>query len=125
MLREAVLAFEKIIKRQVEQTGSEDGISESDKKHLHQIILVLARNFGTDNTEWFCAAETTLNTLFNMRQRFSHEQAKMFIDLIQRKCFVQKAREEAEQRDSLFVDKSNADFEPVPLRIDLTEHHYS
>ena len=30
--------------------------------------------------DWFCATETVLNCLFNLRHKFSQEQAKLFID---------------------------------------------
>jgi len=31
------------------------------------MINVVGKNFGTQDLEWFCAAETVLNTLFNMK----------------------------------------------------------
>ena len=51
------------------------------------MLNVAGKNFGTQDLEWFCATETVLNTLFGMKQRVSHEQAKLFIDLIVKKCF--------------------------------------
>ena len=107
ILKEAALAFEKLIENQ------EDGASESDKKHLFSMLLVLVKNFGTKDMEWLCAAETILNTLFNVRQRVTHEQAKSFVNLIQRKCFVQS---EIAQPEGL---------ELLSLRDDLSDSHYS
>ena len=61
------------------------------------MLNVLAKTFGTQDLEWYCAAETVLNTLFNMKQRVSHEQAKLFIDLILRKCFRKRSEDEIDQ----------------------------
>ena len=58
------------------------------------MLNVVGKNFGSQDLEWFCACETVINCLFNMRQRVSHEQAKLFIDLIVRKCFRRRDEEE-------------------------------
>ena len=79
-MKEAVLAFEKIMQYQMERAGPIDGVKDEDKKHLFRMLAVIAKTFGSADLEWFCAAETTLNTLFNMKSRHSHEYAKLFID---------------------------------------------
>lgn len=61
------------------------------------MINVVGKNFGTQDLEWFCAAETVLNTLFNMKQRISHEHAKLFINLILLKCFRRRDEDEIDQ----------------------------
>ena len=57
----------------------ENVITESDKKYLFQLFGVIITNFGTEDLEWFCAAETILNTLFNIKTRNSPEYAKYLI----------------------------------------------
>lgn len=80
-MKEAVLAYEKIINFQVEKTGSvTDGVNENDKTFLFNMISVISNTFGTTDLEWYCACETVLNVLFNIRSRNSHEYAKLFID---------------------------------------------
>lgn len=88
------------------------------------MLNVIGKNFGTQDLEWFCAAETVLNTLFNMRQRVSHEQAKLFIDLILRKCFRRRDEEEIDQLRCQ-PDDILSTIEPMPLRNDLSDSHYS
>lgn len=73
IMKEAILAYEKIVKHQIDRVGMSDGVTDNDKKHLYQMLNVIGKNFGSQDLEWFCAAETVLNTLFNMRQRVSHE----------------------------------------------------
>ena len=88
------------------------------------MLNVLAKTFGTQDLEWYCAAETVLNTLFNMKQRVSHEQAKLFIDLILRKCFRKRSEDEIDQLRRQPEDIVQW-LEPMPLRSDLTDSHYS
>ena len=88
------------------------------------MIKVIGKNFGTQDLEWYCAAETILNSLFNLRQRVSHEQAKLFIDLIVRKCFRRREEDEIDNMRKQPEDVL-AQVEPMPLRGDLTDAHYS
>jgi len=44
------------------------------------MISVISNTFGTTDLEWYCACETVLNTLFNIKSRNSNEYAKLFID---------------------------------------------
>ena len=88
------------------------------------MLNVVGKNFGTQDLEWFCTAETVLNTLFNMRQRISHEQAKLFIDLIVRKCFRRRDEDEIDQLRAQPEDVLQS-VEPMPLRNDLMDSHYS
>lgn len=67
IMKEAVLAYEKIVEHQISRVGLQDGVTDNDKKHLYQMINVIGKNFGTQDLEWFCAAETVLNCLFNLR----------------------------------------------------------
>lgn len=123
-MKEAILAYEKIVQHQIDRVGLQDGVTESDKKHLSQMLHVIGKNFGTQDLEWFCAAETVLNCLFNMRQRVSHEQAKLFIDLVVRKCFGRRDEDEVDnprpQPEGMYSSS-----EPMPLRSDLQDSHYA
>ena len=124
ILREAVQAYEKIVQHQVSQVGIVDGVTDNDKKHLFQMMSVLAKNFGTQDLEWFCAAETVINTLFNMRQRVGHKQAQLFIDLIVRKCFRRRDEDEIDELRHQ-PDDIRSELEPMPLRSELSDAHYS
>lgn len=55
-------------------------MNEEQKLYLFKIISVIINKFGTHDLEWFCASETILNTLFNIKSRNSHEYAKLFIE---------------------------------------------
>jgi hypothetical protein len=97
ILKEAVLAYEKIIQYQIKKTGSVvDGVNDNDKTYLFNMISVISNTFGTSDLEWFCACETVLNTLFNIKSRNSHEYAKLFIDQVLRKMFRQRSDEEVD-----------------------------
>ena len=63
-----MLAFEKIIEYQIKEVGeSGNGVTDNDKRHLYLMLNVIGKNFGTQDLEWFCAAEVVLNTLFNLK----------------------------------------------------------
>ena len=66
-------------KKKDKEKVSLQAISEDDKKYLFQLFGVIINTFGTDDNEWFCATETILNTLFNIRTRNAPEYAKFFI----------------------------------------------
>ena len=60
-------------------------IGDQDKKYLFNLLQVVIKTFGTDDTEWFCGTETILNTLFNVKTRNSPEYARYIIqDLTKR-----------------------------------------
>jgi hypothetical protein len=44
------------------------------------MINIINNKFGTQDLEWFCAAEAILNILFSIKSRNSHEYAKLFIE---------------------------------------------
>jgi len=46
-LKESILAYEKIVQHQIEQVGQADGVTENDKRHMYQMLNVIAKNFGT------------------------------------------------------------------------------
>ena len=88
------------------------------------MLSVIGKNFGTQDLEWFCACETVINTLFNMKQRISHEQAKLFIDMIIKKSFRRRDEDEIneirEEPEDMITN-----IEPMPLRSDLSDSHFS
>ena len=59
-----------------------EAVSESDKKHLFQLLVEIQKKFGTEDLEWFCSAEAILNTLFNIKTRNAPEYAKYFINVL-------------------------------------------
>lgn len=82
-----------------------NAVSDDDKKYLFKMINVLNSKFGTSDSEWFCAAETILNTLFNIRSRNSHEYAKLLIEQLVRKLYLLPENE----RESRFHPESMAE----------------
>ena len=46
IMKEAVLAFEKILQHQIERDGTE-GVKDEDKKYMFKMIAVIAKSFGT------------------------------------------------------------------------------
>lgn len=115
IMKEAILAYAKIIRYQIEKTSVAEGVTENDKTYLFNMISVVSNTFGTSDLEWFCACETVLNTLFAIKSRNSHEYAKLFIDQILRKMFRQRSDEEV---DALRKRKAGElkDVEPMPLK---------
>ena len=59
------------------------------------MLAHITRTFGTEDSEWYCAAQAILNTLFGLKSRVAHEQAKAFIDSIM-KNFCHPGNEEPE-----------------------------
>ena len=62
---------------------------------------VVINSFGTDDLEWFCATETILNTLFNIRTRNSPEYAKFFIQSLTKRLYTK----EKHQMDAGILDE--------------------
>ena len=78
--------------------------------------------------EWFCAAETILNALFNIRSRNSHEYAKMFVEQLVRKLYLLPKSDRRGAAESMVDTGEGEKFhsaEGLPLRGDLTEMHYA
>lgn len=65
----------------------QQGISEQDKKYIFSLLNVVINTFGTDDTEWFCATETILNTLFNVKTRNSPEYASHILKELAKKLY--------------------------------------
>ena len=81
MMKEAILCFDKITQYQSEN-GDKQRVKETDLNYLTQMMAQVIRTFGTEDSEWYCATQTVLNSLFNLKSSFTHEQAKTFIDSI-------------------------------------------
>ena len=79
IMKEAILAFEKIILLQ-DKSEEQPSANDEQKMYLFKMISVINNKFGTQDSEWFCATEALLNTLFNLRSRNSHEYAKLLIE---------------------------------------------
>lgn len=137
LLKEALLAYEKIIAHQQLAHKNEPiaSIGDQDKKYLFSLLNVVINTYGTDDTEWFCATETILNTLFNLKTRNSPEYAKTLIQNLTKKLYSDKKRS-----NNISLDEENkvmndgGDFENFnndqecngnPLRTDITDMHYA
>ena len=47
IMKESMLAFEKIIQHQIEHEGAVEGVYDEDKKHMFKMLGVIAKAFGT------------------------------------------------------------------------------
>jgi hypothetical protein len=56
------------------------------------LLNVIISNFGTDDNEWFCAAETIINTLFNIKTRNSPEYAKHLIQTLAKSLYSSESK---------------------------------
>ncbi len=65
-------------------------IGDHDKRYLFNLLQVVIKTFGTDDTEWFCGTETILNTLFNVKTRNSPEYARYIIQDLTKKLYSDK-----------------------------------
>ena len=62
------------------------------------MMKVIIKKFGTQDLEWFCAAETVLNFMFKVKSRHSHEYAKFIIESLVKKLYASQ-NEEVEMND--------------------------
>jgi hypothetical protein len=51
------------------------------------MMALLESNLGTENTDWFCAAEALINCIFNLKDKRSHEYAKLFLESLTRSLY--------------------------------------
>lgn len=100
LLKESILAYERIIYHQQQISKNIDpsaAVNEGDKKHIFNLLNVVINTFGTEDTEWFCAADTILNTLFNIKTRNSPEYARHFIQSLTRKLYSTDSKKRISQ----------------------------
>ena len=72
-------------------------LEDQDKSYLFKMLHVLIKKFGTSDTEWFCAAETIINTFFDLKLRNSHEYCKIMLDHLLDKIYAPQKEGEARQ----------------------------
>lgn len=85
-MKEALLIYENLLGSllaQHEGPGAFEAAGDLDKRYLFEMIQVTVKCFGTNDLEWFCAAETVLNTMFNLKSRMAHEYARLYISQLQ------------------------------------------
>lgn len=58
-----------------------------------EVIEQVVAQFGTEDSEWFCAVETLFNTLFNIKMKNAPEYGKRMIQQLSKKIET-KQREE-------------------------------
>ena len=81
-------------------------IGDQDKKYLFNLLQVVIKTFGTDDTEWFCGTETILNTLFNVKTRNSPEYARYIIQDLTKRLYsdVPMPTEESKAGDDVKIE---------------------
>ena len=102
LIKEALLIFECLLsktKLQVEGESPFDNASDKDKRYLFTMMMVLVKHFGTNDLEWFQAAEAVINALFNLKSRNSHEYARMFLQQLQSR--LHEISQQGDNRSSL------------------------
>lgn len=110
-------------------------IGDQDKKYLFNLLQVVIKTFGTDDTEWFCGTETILNTLFNVKTRNSPEYARYIIQDLTKRLYsdAPMPTEESKSGDDVKIENLEANSQIVneeinmgnPLRTDITDMHYA
>ena len=135
IMKEALIVFETMIlnqkvKHESKQQSDQVNITDEQKEYLFGMIKVIVDKFGTSDLEWFCAAETILNALFNIKSRNSHEYAKMFVEQLVRKLYLLPKNERSSRYQPESMADANEDqgfmsAEGLPLRKDLSELHYA
>lgn len=91
-------------------------VSDEDKTYIFKMISVLNNKFGTQDSEWFCAAETILNTLFNIKSRNSHEYSKLFIEQLVRKLYIMPENGRRSEYQSMVDENGIISAEGIPMR---------
>ena len=66
LAKEAITIFDNIQKY---KKITFDSASKEEKSFIFKMILALSRCFGTQDLEWFCAAESIINCMFNLHSR--------------------------------------------------------
>lgn len=95
------------------------------------MFTVLIRHFGTENLDWFCAAETILNTLFNIKTRNSPEYAKFFIQKLTNRLYCADILEDQKEDDlEILEDYQNMSQNPhgiqnLELRPEVNDYHFA
>lgn len=114
-------------------------IGDDDKKYLFNLLQIVIKTFGTDDTEWFCGTETILNTLFNVKTRNSPEYARYIIQDLTKRLYSDVPIPSAEESkaDDVKIENlessqasqamANEDASAMmnPLRTDITDMHYA
>lgn len=95
------------------------------------MFQVVIKKFGTEDLEWFCATETILNILFNIKARNSPEYAKYFINQLVQRMYNKPGGQQQEEvnldnEDNQVLDLTVKEtLEVTTLRNDLTDLHYA
>ncbi len=110
-------------------------IGDQDKKYLFNLLQVVIKTFGTDDTEWFCGTETILNTLFNVKTRNSPEYARYIIQDLTKRLYqdVPSPTEESKGGDDVKIESLEGNSQIIneevnmgnALRTDITDMHYA
>jgi hypothetical protein len=62
-------------------------LTEENTNFLSKMMALLENNLGTENTDWFCAAEALINCIFNLKDKRSKEYAKLFLESLTRSMY--------------------------------------
>jgi len=131
LLKEALLAYEKIMIHKTNISKNLDAastINEEDKKYFFTLLSVVVNTFGTEDTEWFCATETILNTLFNVKTRNQPEYAKSIIQQLSHKLYSDGKKNQQiiiDEEQKVLDDEASEIEGGTPLRTDITDMHYA
>ena len=52
----------------------------NDQNYMDKMVKVLELTFGTQDLDWFSAAETIINALFTFKSAFCHDTAVKFLN---------------------------------------------
>lgn len=85
LAKEAITIFDYI---QQHKKITFDSASREEKSFIFTMIHTLSRCFGVQDLEWFCAAESIINCMFNLHSRNNPQYAKLMIEQLLAKLRV-------------------------------------
>jgi hypothetical protein len=90
-------------------------IDEEDHRYINLVKDVIAKDFGSEDPEWFSAAETYLNTILELKAKEVPQMAKTFLQSLTRRLFTPESISKGQP-----VLKG-----PTPEGGSLSDFHYS
>ena len=56
------------------------------------MMELLEKNLGSEDTDWFCAAEALINCIFNLKDKRSHQFAKIFLESLTKSLYFYEGK---------------------------------
>ena len=75
------------------------------KMYLYKVMSLVNSQLGTDDLEWFCASQTLVNLLFNIKSAHSYHYAKLMVEQLIKKVYAMPSDEiqDSQDHDAIIV----------------------